>query len=150
MSVKQMVPVTLITISRLVLGGVFLWSGLVKTTEIVAYDQVVRTYDILPDILVQPFAVVVPWIEIIAGVTLLLGVYIRSSALFCLILLFSFEIALGINVFRGANFSCGCFGFDRGSLLFAMIQNFFLLGIGTILVLTRSIPLSINSLKKEK
>lgn len=149
MRVKQTMHVAMITTIRLVLGGVFIWAGLTKISDPSAFAQAVRAYHILPEAFVLPFAVFVPWIEVVAGVALVLGVWTQSSALICLMLLFSFEIALGVNIYRGADFSCGCFGLDGSgsSLLSAMTLDFFLLLGAAVLVFVRSVPLSFDGFR---
>ena len=149
MKTKKTMHVAMITTIRLVLGGVFIWAGLTKISDPSAFAQAVRAYHILPEAFVSPFAVFVPWIEVVAGVALVLGMWTQSSALICLMLLFSFEIALGVNIYRGADFSCGCFGLDGSgnSLLFAMTLDFFLLLGAAVLVFARSVPLSFDGFR---
>lgn len=146
MSVKQTIYVAMPIAIRLVLGGVFLWAGLSKVSKPLVFAQTIKVYGILPDTAILPFAVVLPWVEIVVGVLLIIGVWMQSSALVCIGLLFSFEVALGVNLYKGADFSCGCFGFGEsgGSLVFTMIQDFFLLIGAAILVFVRSIPLSFD------
>ena len=146
MSVKQTIYVAMPITIRLVLGGVFLWAGLSKVFKPLIFAQTIKAYGILPDIAIFPFAAVLPWIEVVVGVLLILGIWMQSNALVCITLLFSFQIALGINIYKGADFSCGCFGFRESGdpLVFTMIQDFFLLIGATILLFVRSIPLSFN------
>lgn len=110
---------------RLLLGGVMLWAGLAKVGEPALFAQTVRAYDILPVALIHPFAVVMPWMEIVAGAFLVLGLWVRGSALASLGLLVSFAVALVVNLARGADFDCGCFGLDGagGGLTGALIKD---------------------------
>ncbi len=121
---------------RLVLGGTFLWAGLVKIPEPGLFSQTVRAYDVLPLPVINPFAIVVPWIEVVSGICLILGIWTRSSALTAIFLLFCFGVALGVNLYRGADLSCECFGMDGTSstLRHAFLRDIFLVSIGLILI----------------
>ena len=63
---KRLLPVFLITL-RLVLGVTLIWAGLAKIPEPGLFAQTVRAYNVLPIALVNPFAVVMPWVEVISG-----------------------------------------------------------------------------------
>lgn len=140
-------PLTLLLLSRLLLGATLLWAGGAKLPEPALFAQTVRAYEVLPLPLIHPFAIVVPWIEVTAGLCLLLGFWTRSSALAALLLLLSFAVALGVNLHRGADLSCGCFALDGtgGSLGEALLRDALLIAVA-LLLLTRSAPLSLDRL----
>ncbi len=143
---RRLSPVFLFLL-RLLLGGTLLWAGLVKIPEPGLFAQTVRAYEVLPLELVNPFAIVVPWIEVIAGICLVLGFWTRSSALAALFLLLSFAVALSVNLYRGADLSCGCFGLNGagGSLHTALIRDVLLIAGASLLVLVRNIPFSLDN-----
>ena len=136
------VPVVL----RLVVGGVLIWAGLAKVSEPALFAVTVRAYNLLPVAFINGFAVVVPWMEIAAGVCLLAGFWSRSAALAALALLSSFCVAIALNIYRGANLDCGCFGLDgtRGSLNAALVQDLLLIGCSLVLLFVRNMPLSLD------
>ena len=101
-----------VRISRWVVGAVLIWASLSKIPEPALFAQTVRAYDVLPVSLVHLFAVVVPWTELVVGVLMVIGMWTRSAALVAVGLLGSFGIAVGINIARGADMTCGCFGLD--------------------------------------
>jgi uncharacterized membrane protein YphA (DoxX/SURF4 family) len=127
---------------RLLLGGALLYAGLVKIPELDLFARTVRTYEVLPLPLVNPFAVVVPWMEVTTGLCLLLGFWTRSSALSALFLLLCFGAALGVNLHRGANLSCGCFRLDGadGSLHEALGRDALLICVAILVLKTGSRP----------
>lgn len=131
---------------RPLLGGVLFWAGLVKIPDLALFAQTVRAYDVLPLSLVNPFAVVVPWIEVTCGLCLFLGFWTRSSATVALLLLLSFGVALGVNLHRGADLSCGCFGLNgaAGSLYEALVRDVALIACALLFVLLRNTPFSIE------
>ena len=122
---------------RLVLGGVFVWAGTAKLMQIPSFVETVTAFDILPADLAAPFALAVIWIELIAGGLLILDIWPRSNALVVLVLLVIFSAALGINMYRGNDVTCGCFGGDRGaSLAWALLWDL-LLASGAAALLAR-------------
>ena len=131
---------------RLALGGTMLWAGLSKVGETALFALTVRAYDVLPLELVHGFAIVVPWIEILLGITLVLGFWVRSSGLASAVVLASFGVAIGINLFREADITCGCFGLDgtEGSLTDALIRDVLMIVASVILYCTSSRMLSVD------
>jgi hypothetical protein len=63
-----------------------------------------------------------------------------------LLLLLSFGLALGINIYRGADISSGCFGLagTRDSLHIALLQDLFLLAVACILTFVRQNSFSLD------
>lgn len=53
---------------------------------------------------------VTPWVEAICACALLLGVYVRASALVCAAWLMFFIVLIASVLSRGLNVDCGCFG----------------------------------------
>ncbi len=140
--VRYGIPVVL----RVALGGVLIWAGLAKVSEPALFALTVRAYNVLPHAFINGFAVVVPWMEVAAGVCLLAGFWSRSGALAALALLASFGIAIAINLYRGADLDCGCFGLDgaRGSLDAALAQDLVLIGCSLALLYVRNMPVSLD------
>ena len=147
MSLRRAVPALLVVL-RLALGATLLWAGLTKIPEPGLFSQTVRAYEVLPLAWVNPFAVVVPWVEVLAGACLVLGFWTRSSAVISAFLLLAFGIALGINIHRGVDLSCGCFALDgtKGSLTEALFRDVVLIAFSLTLALVRRVPLSLDAL----
>lgn len=131
---------------RLVVGCTMLWAGLTKISEPLLFAQTVRAYEVLPLVLINPFAIAVPWIEVVVGAFLVVGCWTRSGALVSVGLLVAFGVALGVNVVRGADLSCGCFALDGsgGSLQGALVRDLLLLAGAAILAATPSVTLSLD------
>lgn len=96
-------------ICRLVLGGLFIYAGISKVADPHGFARIIHNYQLLPDIFVTAMAIFMPWVEIIAGIFLVAGIYKRSSASVLSVLLVVFMIAISINLIRGLEFDCGCF-----------------------------------------
>jgi putative oxidoreductase len=96
---------------RVILGIVFVYASLYKLAEPREFAVSIALYDMLPLSLVNLMAIVLPAIELITGVTLILGLWTRASAVLINAMLLQFIVAIGYVVFvRGkAEFGCGCF-----------------------------------------
>lgn len=94
---------------RFILGGLFIYAGIHKVADPHGFARIVHNYQLLPDTLVTMLAVVMPWLEIMAGLFLVAGIFKRTSAVVLSSLLLVFTIAITINLIRGLNFDCGCF-----------------------------------------
>jgi uncharacterized membrane protein YphA (DoxX/SURF4 family) len=126
----------LILIIRLVVGGVFIYASIDKIINPGEFAKVIHNYRLLPPELINISAVILPWIEFTAGVSLFLGINYRGANMIILLLLIVFTIALGINFVRGVNISCGCFSTSstvKSNLLMRIIEDLLLM-LGCILI----------------
>jgi uncharacterized membrane protein YphA (DoxX/SURF4 family) len=96
-------------LARLILGGIFIYASLDKIVHPLEFAKIIKNYQILPDFLITLPALILPWLELLAGVFLIAGIWTRSAALLLSMLLLAFVLALGVNAVRGINISCGCF-----------------------------------------
>lgn len=95
--------------ARLLIGGLFIYASLHKIFDPADFAQAIRNYQLWPAELTNLAAVILPWIELIAGVFLILGVQTRPSALITTCLLAVFLVGLYRAYFIGLDISCGCF-----------------------------------------
>ncbi len=96
--------------ARLILGGVFLYACYDKILHPAAFAQVIYHYQILPESWIGAAALVLPWLELLVGVFLIVGVWLPGAVLCANLLLLTFWSALLYNTLRGLNVDCGCFG----------------------------------------
>lgn len=97
-------------LARLVLGGVWLWAGLAKLPHPQTSISAVRAYQLLPTGLAETVGHVLPWLEVVVGACLVLGLLIRFTGVVSGLLLVAFVIGM-ISVWsRGIEIDCGCFG----------------------------------------
>lgn len=131
---------------RLVLGGVFVWAGTAKLVQIPSFVETVAAFDILPMDWATPFALSVIWIELITGGLLLVDIWPRSNALVVLVLLVVFSAALGINMYRGNDVTCNCFGGNGGSSLpWTLLRDLLLAGGAAALLVRKEQVGSVSS-----
>jgi putative oxidoreductase len=96
-------------VSRLLLGGLFLYAGLVKTLDVAAFAGEVANYRILPYAWNFVVAAVLPYVETLAGFLLLVNRRVRPAALVLGGLTAVFIAALVSVLARGMDIDCGCF-----------------------------------------
>ncbi len=97
------------TRAQLALGLLFVVAALPKLADPPSFAHMIYNYRLLPGTLVNVFALVLPWLELLAGVALLLGLWTRASAALTGLLLVVFVGAVSVNLLRGNAIECGCF-----------------------------------------
>jgi uncharacterized membrane protein YphA (DoxX/SURF4 family) len=95
--------------ARVVLGCIFIVASLDKIIHPELFARTVYNYQLLPEVAVNVVALWIPWLELVAGVCLVLGLWVRGSVLVLIGLLVVFLGALGFNIARGLDVACGCF-----------------------------------------
>jgi putative oxidoreductase len=97
---------------RLCVGGLFVLAGFSKLilphAEVVA---LVQQYTVIPPALVPLIAACLPWLEVISGTALLIGLYTTPAALLIAAQLLGFSLLMLVIVLHGVVLEdCGCFG----------------------------------------
>jgi uncharacterized membrane protein YphA (DoxX/SURF4 family) len=101
---------TFTLIARLVLTAVFLLAALPKIQDPVAFSSAITGFRVVGSDLATWIAIVLPWLELVAGFGLLIPQIRRSSGLILSILLITF-IGLHASAWiRDLDINCGCFG----------------------------------------
>jgi len=80
-----------------------------KILHPVEFAKIVNNYQVLPDVLINLTALILPWLELVLGLLLVFNFWLPSAVLLTNLLLFSFYVVLVFNVARGLNIHCGCF-----------------------------------------
>jgi uncharacterized membrane protein YphA (DoxX/SURF4 family) len=100
----------LLLIGRIVLGGLFIYAGILKMRDVQQFADSIAAYRMLPVQSINVMALALPPFEIILGLLLLIGWKTRMAALGVTLLLGIFTLALFQALLRGLNIDCGCFG----------------------------------------
>ena len=100
----------IIFLSRCVLGTVFIVASLEKISIPEAFASAVEAYRSLPLPVINLFALLVPWVELICGLFLVAGIFVRASSLLLSSLLMLFIGAIIFAMLRNLSIDCGCFG----------------------------------------
>ena len=109
---------------QIFLGLIFVVAALPKIADPPSFAHMIYNYRILPGGLLNFSALVMPWIEIIAGLALIAGVWTRPARWIITALLLTFIIAISINLLRNNAIDCGCFNVaDAGKTHEERIQD---------------------------
>jgi uncharacterized membrane protein YphA (DoxX/SURF4 family) len=111
---KSRVAVWSVAAIRWYLGVLFISACLHKIAEPESFALDIATYDILPLAAVNLVAIVLPWVELAAGLMLVTGWRVRTGSLLVVSMMVVFLAALCIALARGLDMSCGCFA-SQGS-----------------------------------
>ena len=117
-------------VARFVLGCVFIYASLDKIRHPELFAEAVYNYQLSPEVAVNLVALWLPWVELLSGGLLVLGVWVRGSSLILSGLMVVFLASLGINLARGLDIHCGCFttqGSDPLTIFTLLRDSLFLL-----------------------
>ncbi|RMF84310.1 MAG: DoxX family membrane protein [Nitrospinota bacterium] len=103
---------TVVPIFRVLVGALFLLAGLLKLlAPPEEFAAVIRTYQVIPEVLIDPAALVLPWLEFLSGALLLLGLFTRLMAGIAGMQLLAFLGVMSLVLVQGIPLEdCGCFG----------------------------------------
>ena len=101
---KHFIP----SISRLVLGFIFIYFSWDKILDPKLFANMIRNYDIIPFGFENLIALILPYVEFMVGTFLVLGVFLDISAIVSTALLVMFILMIGQAYLRGKSIDCGC------------------------------------------
>ncbi|MBN2466969.1 MAG: DoxX family membrane protein [Deltaproteobacteria bacterium] len=93
---------------RYFIGLMFIYASMSKIPYPAEFAKNIEAYRIVPYWIIPTMAVFLPWLEMICGLFLIIGVSTRAAAVLVGGLLLVFTVALTSNVLRGSPISCGC------------------------------------------
>lgn len=109
-------PLAYVTLAaRLLVGCLFLYACIHKIGDPVAFAAAIRNYTILPAAWSNIAAITLPWIELGAGLFLILGIQTRPAALLTTSMLAVFLAAIIYAYSIGLDIDCGCFSSGAAS-----------------------------------
>lgn len=114
-------------VARVSLALIFLAAGLPKILDPRGFAQMIALYQILPDTLIHPAAMILPWLEVLLALLLLFRIAYPGAVLLTNGLLIGFTLALAFNLYRGLDIACGCFSTRpeeaSGDTLFYLLRD---------------------------
>jgi uncharacterized membrane protein YphA (DoxX/SURF4 family) len=95
---------------RVALGLVFVYAAYVKLREPwVLFAGAIGDYNILPDWAVIPLARTLPWGELLLGLLLISGIFLRWTSTAASLIMLVFMTLIVRAFAKGMDISCGCF-----------------------------------------
>jgi uncharacterized membrane protein YphA (DoxX/SURF4 family) len=97
-------------VARIVLGAIFIYASWHKLRMPGEFALDIFHYQLAPGFLVNATAILLPWVELFAGIALIVAPRLRfGAAILILGMLVVFTSAIAINLYRGIDVTCGCF-----------------------------------------
>jgi putative oxidoreductase len=96
--------------ARLFIGGLFVYASIHKIFDPTDFAASIRNYLVIPASWSNVVALTLPWVEIGAGLFLILGLQTKPSALLTTGMLTVFLAAIIHAYIIGLDIDCGCFG----------------------------------------
>ena len=85
---------TFILLARIFLGGLFVASGLEKILDVQAFANSILQYKVVGQILAMCTATMLPSLELLCGLSLVVGLYPRGSELLMTVMLAGFTVLI--------------------------------------------------------
>ena len=91
------------------LGLLFIIASIPKIVDPPSFAHMIYNYKIVPWSLINPMALIMPWVELLCGLALVLGIWKGPARTIIAGMLLVFIVAISINLLRGNPIDCGCF-----------------------------------------
>jgi putative oxidoreductase len=120
---------------RIGLGLVFIYAGILKIRDPIAFAGSVAAYKVLPYFFNYLVAATIPWLEATCGLFLIFGIRIRAVTGITAAMNILFILLLASTIVRGLDIDCGCFrqGGEKTSAWIAIMRDFLFLSVALIL-----------------
>jgi len=99
----------LVILCRLVLGGVFIYASLDKIAHPAEFAKAIGNYHVLPFGLENLLALFLPWLELLTGILLIVGIMVDGATILIISMNIVFIFAISQALARGISIECGCF-----------------------------------------
>jgi hypothetical protein len=100
----------LLRILAVIIGGVFIYAGVIKAFDPVQFANDIDNYKIVPWFIAVRLAFYLPWLEIFCGLALVFRFLYRGGLSMLLVLVVIFIGATIAAKARDLDITCGCFG----------------------------------------
>lgn len=121
-------------LSRLVIGIMLIYASYYKVIEPASFAKSIWYYHMVPGSLINLMALILPWLELICGLGLILGLFYDGAKVWATLMMVMFIIALSSTIVRGIDIDCGCFKASQGatgsawkSLVFDLVAMVFVI-----------------------
>ncbi|MBU1262845.1 DoxX family membrane protein [bacterium] len=94
---------------RLVIGGIFIYASWDKIIQPDRLAEIIIGYQILPFALVNISAIWLPYLELLIGIFVVLGIWLRACSLLLIGLFILYIGAILFALVRNIPLVCGCF-----------------------------------------
>ena len=119
---------------RLFIGAIFVYSAVPHILNSMGLASSIYNYKLFPSSIIGLSAAFIPWITLLSGLALILGVKVRAASLIISVSLAIFISLAAISMIRGLDIDCGCFiGIVRKANWLAVSEDILLL-LGSLFI----------------
>ncbi|MGY8787199.1 MAG: MauE/DoxX family redox-associated membrane protein [Fidelibacterota bacterium] len=134
---KRYFKVQIVLFFRLILGIIFVYASWDKIAHPIEFAKAIENYHVVPFGLENMIAMVLPWLELIVGICLIMGIMVDGAAILCVIMNVVFIFAISQALARGISIDCGCFSVsvENGENIGiqTIIRDIFYLGMSLVI-----------------
>jgi putative oxidoreductase len=141
LSVDNRITQGILILLRVLLGGAFVVAAAGKIADPDSFATSILHYKIITGTPALAIATVLPWMELLVGLGLLTGLFLRGNALLAAVLMGVFTILVASVLVRGLDISCGCFTQDPSAVKIGwwkLLENIGWLAAAIVLIVRRS------------
>jgi uncharacterized membrane protein YphA (DoxX/SURF4 family) len=99
-----------VLVLRVILGGILLFAGGLKVAHPAELASAIASFRLLPAAIVGPLAVALPYVELLLGGYLVIGLFTRAIAAITAAQFVLYAGAVASAIVRNIPANCGCFG----------------------------------------
>ena len=94
---------------RIIIGGIFIYASFDKIIHPDRFAEIIMDYRILPWSLINISSVWLSCLELLVGVLIIGGIWVRSCSLLLIFLCLLFISGMSFSLAKGISLHCGCF-----------------------------------------
>ena len=127
---------------RLILGVTFIYASIGKIVDPAQFSSAIHNFGVTPLYIENIIALYLPWLELIIGLGLILGIFYRASLNIIIVLLVLFTLLILQAYLLGKSIDCGCFVHEmtlekksevRAHMLKRIVEDIILLAMAAFL-----------------
>ena len=105
----------LTVVLRVAVGVTLIYASIYKINDPGAFAKSIYYYHLVPGDLINLMALILPWIELLCGLALILGLFYHGAVVLVNVMMVTFIFALSAAIVRGIDIECGCFKAAKAS-----------------------------------
>jgi len=114
--VRRVIDNDLLTVVlRVAVGVTLIYASIYKINDPGAFAKSIYYYHLVPGDLINLMALILPWIELLCGLALILGLFYHGAVVLVNVMMVTFIFALSAAIVRGIDIECGCFKAAKAS-----------------------------------